>query len=244
MDENKGGGLGFGEVCAQPLQLIFGDVTRIAALVVGGAVVSIENDEMNPSQVERVVSARHAPPIHCVLSTVTAVGVVVPQNMVSGSGKGVPDVQETLVGFLGDAEVAQLDDKIDLFGRHLSNEHLQPMVGVMHDVFVNVSNDPESNRFGVGIRIARLDRPGSQEGAGGAASGQMSERGAPGEFGRFALGVHGMGFSTIEPSWVSVIPMLPAGIVVVVSWPSGQRTQIDWGSSRRGSSGTSVFCDQ
>ena len=112
-----------------------------------GPVVAVEHDKMHSTPVKGIKPGRHLPIRHRpfpgggTLSIV--IRVMVPQNVIPGPLEGVPYLEEAKVLLLRNTEVTQLQNEINFLARHVLDEHPQPIVGVVHDILVNIRDDPE-----------------------------------------------------------------------------------------------------
>ena len=112
-----------------------------------GPVVAIEHNKMHSTPVKGIESGRHPPIGHRPFpgggTLPIVIRVMVPQDVILGPLEGVPNLEEAKVLLLGNTEVTQLQNEINFLARHVLDEHPQPIVGVVHDILMNVRDDPE-----------------------------------------------------------------------------------------------------
>ena len=108
-------------------------------------VVSVKHDEMIRAAIEGVVRLLHAVVIERLLPGVAPVDVVVAQGMILRPGEVVEKRHESAIGGFRPAEIAEVDNEIDLPLRHRFDKGGKPRIRVGHDVFVNVRGDAEGH---------------------------------------------------------------------------------------------------
>ena len=150
MDEDHRTLFGRCQVLLKPLQLIIGNKPGIAGSMVRRPVVSIEHDEMHPAPVKGIKPGRHIPVLHRPFpgrgSLPVVIGIMVPQDVIPRPVEGVPDLHEAQIALLRHTKVPELNDEIHLLGLHPVDEHPQAIVRIVHDVLVNIRNDPKLQR--------------------------------------------------------------------------------------------------
>ena len=103
--------------------------------------------QVQPAPVKGIKPGRHPPIGHRPFpgggTLPIVIRVMVPQDVILGPIEGVPYLEEAKVLLLGNTEVTQLQNEINLLPPHLLDEHPQPIVGVVHDILMNVRDDPE-----------------------------------------------------------------------------------------------------
>jgi hypothetical protein len=73
---------------------------------------------------------------------------VIPQHVVAGSRKRIPDIEEPFVTILWHTEITDLDNEINLGHLHLIHKDSEAIIRIVHNILVNIGDDPKTERFG------------------------------------------------------------------------------------------------
>lgn len=139
MDENNCGQRRNPQICADPMQLFFGNISLVAFALASG-VISIKNHDMHSLIVKRVVSAWHPQKSDRLLTRVSTIHIVVPEHMISRSSVLLPGLKEFPIAFMGATEVAKLANEICLSNIHCFCKGFNAMRCIMHYILVNIRN--------------------------------------------------------------------------------------------------------
>ena len=86
--------------------------------MIRGPVVAVEHDKMHPTPVKGIKPGRHLPIRHRPFpgggTLPIVIRVMVPQDVILGPLEGVPNLEEAKVFLLGNTEVTQLKNEINL----------------------------------------------------------------------------------------------------------------------------------
>jgi hypothetical protein len=68
---------------------------------------------------------------------------MVAQDIVARAVERAPNVHEALVTINRSAEVTHLENELDLFRLHVLDEGSEALFAIVHDVLMDISNQPE-----------------------------------------------------------------------------------------------------
>jgi hypothetical protein len=134
----------FVQIGLHPFDLVFGQMAGVAAFEIGWPIIGVEHDEMNSAKVEGVEPGRHSPERHRMLPLIPEVGVVISEDMKLWAGEGFEKIDKASVRRSGRAEISHLNDRIDLFLGHGGDKCPQAVIGIVHDVFVDIGDDSDA----------------------------------------------------------------------------------------------------